>query len=248
MKTIKFLSIIALAALVTYSCGEKKTTSTTATLTKGQIDSASYAVGVSLGNMIKQANFGDLNLKEVNKAIAAVLKGDSLKFDANKANEVIQAFMAKRQQIVAEENKTKGEAFLKENATKDSVKTTPSGLQYKIIKPGSDIKPAPEDTVQVNYRGTLLDGTEFDSSYKRNEPVRFPLNGVIKGWIEGLQLIGEGGKMKLYIPSELAYGPQQAGPTIGPNSTIIFDIELIKVTKATATAVAAKDVKAPVKK
>lgn len=230
MKTIKFLSIIALAALVTYSCGEKK--ASTPGMSKAQIDSASYAVGVSLGSMVKQANFGELNLKEVNKAIADVLHGDSLKISLTKANEVIQAFVAKRQLAVSTENKEKGAAFMKENGTKDSVVTTASGLQYKIISAGTGIKPVAMDTVQVHYTGKLIDGTKFDSSYERGQPVSFPLNGVIKGWIEGLQFIGEGGKIKLFVPSDLGYGEQQAGPTIGPNSTLIFDVELLKVTKA----------------
>ncbi|MEN6619073.1 MAG: FKBP-type peptidyl-prolyl cis-trans isomerase [Rikenellaceae bacterium] len=214
------------------------------------MDSASYAVGVSLGSMVKQANFGDLNLKEVNKAIADVIGDKTLKIDLNKANEVIQGFVVKRQAAVAAENKEKGGAFLKENGTKDSVVTTASGLQYKIIKEGTGIKPVAEDTVQVNYKGTLIDGKEFDSSYTRGEPVSFPLNGVIKGWTEGLQLVGEGGKIRLFIPAELGYGEQQAGPTIGPNSTLIFDVELLKVKKSTATPeVAAKVTSvAPVKK
>ncbi len=234
MKTIKFLSIIALAALITYSCGEKKSSSTPG-LTKAEIDSASYAVGVSLGSMVKQANFGDLNMSEINKGIADVLNGDSLKISLNKANEVIQGFVAKRQAAISTENKNKGVEYLKENGTKDSVVTTESGLQYKIIAEGAGEKPAEQDTVQVHYKGTLIDGTEFDSSYSRGEPVSFPLNGVIKGWIEGLQFVGEGGKIRLFVPSELGYGEQQAGPTIGPNSTLIFDIELLKVTKAKAT-------------
>lgn len=242
MKTIKFLSIIALATLMSVSCGKKQGDSAATGMSQATIDSASYAIGVSLGSMVKQANFGELNLKEVNKALAAVLNGDSLKMDAMKANEVIQAYAAKRQEFIGAENKAKGEEFLKANGTKDSVVTTASGLQYIIVNPGSAVKPTEIDTVEVNYAGTLLDGTEFDSSYKRGEPVKFPLNGVIKGWIEGIQLIGEGGKIKLFIPSELAYGAQQAGPQIGPNSTLIFTVELLKVSagKPVAAAVPAK--------
>jgi len=242
MKTIKLLSIIAIAALVTTSCGKKQSeNAATPGITQAEIDSASYAVGVSLGSMVKQANFGKLNLKEVNKAIADVLNGDSLKISVMKANEVIQGFAAKRQAAVGAENKTKGEEYLKANASKDSVQTTASGLQYKIVNPGTGVKPAEYDTVQVNYVGTLIDGTEFDSSYKRGEPVKFPLNGVIKGWVEGIQLIGEGGKIKLFIPSELAYGAQQAGPQIGPNSTLVFTIELLKVSAGKAPEVTATD-------
>jgi FKBP-type peptidyl-prolyl cis-trans isomerase len=124
----------------------------------------------------------------------------------------------------------KGEKFLHENASKEGVKTTPSGLQYKIVKEGAGKSPKATDTVLVHYRGTLLDGTEFDSSYKRNEPISFPLNGVIPGWTEGLQLLKEGGKAILYIPSKLAYGQRGTpGGPIGPNETLIFEVELLKV-------------------
>jgi FKBP-type peptidyl-prolyl cis-trans isomerase len=126
-------------------------------------------------------------------------------------------------------NLEQGQAFLKANASKTGVHTTPSGLQYKIITEGHGKSPKATDTVLVNYRGTTIDGTEFDSSYKRNEPISFPLNGVIPGWTEGVQLIKEGGKIQLYIPSNLAYGSQGAGGVIPPDATLIFDIELLKV-------------------
>ena len=122
-----------------------------------------------------------------------------------------------------------GQAFLKGNATKSGVHTTPSGLQYKVLTEGHGKSPKAADTVLVHYRGTSLDGTEFDSSYKRNEPISFPLNGVIPGWTEGVQLMKEGGKIQLFIPSNLAYGSQGAGGVIAPDSTLIFDIELLKV-------------------
>jgi len=123
----------------------------------------------------------------------------------------------------------KGKAFLAENATKPGVKQTASGLQYLVLEPGKGKTPKATDTVKVNYRGTLLDGTEFDSSYKRNEPIEFPLNRVIPGWTEGLQLVQEGGKIRLFIPSELAYGSRGAGGAIGPDETLIFDVELLGV-------------------
>ena len=126
-------------------------------------------------------------------------------------------------------NLAKGQAFLKENATKSGVKTPPSGLQYKVITEGHGKSPKATDTVLVHYRGTTIDGTEFDSSYKRNEPISFPLNGVIPGWTEGVQLMKEGGKMQLFIPSNLAYGSRGAGGVIAPDSTLVFDIELLKV-------------------
>jgi len=130
---------------------------------------------------------------------------------------------------MAQTSLDKGKAFLAENATKPGVKQTPSGLQYKILEPGTGKSPKATDTVLVNYRGTLLDGTEFDSSYKRNEPIEFPLNRVIPGWTEGVQLIKEGGKVQLFIPPNLAYGSSGAGAAIGPDETLIFEVELLKV-------------------
>jgi FKBP-type peptidyl-prolyl cis-trans isomerase len=122
-----------------------------------------------------------------------------------------------------------GQAFLKENATKPGVHTTSSGLQYLVLEEGKGKSPKATDTVLVHYKGNLLDGTEFDSSYKRNEPISFPLNGVIPGWTEGVQLMKEGGKIRLFIPSNLAYGSRGAGGVIPPDSTLVFDIELLKV-------------------
>lgn len=123
----------------------------------------------------------------------------------------------------------KGEQFLKENATKEGVKTLPSGLQYKVVKEGEGKSPKATDTVKVHYRGTLIDGKEFDSSYKRGEPIEFRLNQVIKGWTEGLQQMKEGSKYLLYIPSNLAYGSRGAGADIGPDETLIFEVELLQV-------------------
>ncbi len=130
---------------------------------------------------------------------------------------------------MAETAQEKGKAFLKENAGKEGVKSTPSGLQYKVLTPGTGRSPKATDTVEVHYRGTLLNGKEFDSSYKRRESIEFPLNQVIAGWTEGVQLMQEGAKYEFYIPSELAYGSRGAGGDIGPNETLIFEVELIKV-------------------
>ena len=130
-----------------------------------------------------------------------------------------------------EENKAAGAAFLAENAKKPDVVTTASGLQYQVITEGTGATPNANDRVTVHYKGVTIDGKEFDSAYKRGEPATFPLNGVIRGWTEGLQLMKEGGKSRLFIPSELAYGARQPSPDIGPNSTLIFDVELVKVGK-----------------
>mgnify|MGYP001766901376 FL=1 len=231
MKTLKTIAIVALSTVLISSCGEKKSADTLK-VSKELTDSASYAVGVSFGTMLKNANFKELNLAEVNKAIKDVISGSELKIDDMTANVVIQRYMTIKQEMIGEENKAKGAEFLEKNKQNDSVQVTASGLQYKVIVPGSDIKPVAEDTVSVYYRGTLIDGTEFDSSMGNPEPVRFPVNGVIPGWSEGIQLIGEGGKIRLYIPSDLAYGAQPAGPSITPNSTLIFDVDLVKVSKA----------------
>ena len=136
---------------------------------------------------------------------------------------------AERAKLLAEKNKKEGEAFLAANKTKEGVKTLPDGLQYKVIKEGTGKTPKADDTVVTNYRGTLIDGTEFDSSYKRGQPATFPVKGVIPGWTEALQLMKEGSKWELFIPSNLAYGERGAGNAIGPNATLVFEIELISV-------------------
>lgn len=133
------------------------------------------------------------------------------------------------QNTMAQSALEKGKAFLAENAKQPGVQQTSTGLQYLILTPGEGRSPKASDTVKVNYRGTLLDGTEFDSSYKRNEPIEFPLSGVIRGWTEGLQLCKEGGKIKLFIPSNLAYGPRGAGGDIGPDETLIFEVDLLNI-------------------
>src|SRR6478735_5995613 len=137
-----------------------------------------------------------------------------------------QKDMEAKQKQAGEKNKTDGTKFLEDNKKKPGVKTTASGLQYKVEKEGTGAQPKATDMVTVNYRGTLIDGTEFDSSYKRGQPATFPVNGVIKGWTEALQLMKQGAKYQLFIPANLAYGERAMGPDIGPNSTLIFDVEL----------------------
>jgi FKBP-type peptidyl-prolyl cis-trans isomerase FklB len=162
-------------------------------------------------------------------------------------NEEIQKIMTQFQQDMmkaeqekrmaqAKVNKDKEETFLKENVQKPGIKVTASGLQYRVISTGTGPLPKLTDTVKVHYRGTLLDGSEFDSSYKRNQPAVFPLNGVIKGWTEALQLMKVGSKWQIFLPSSLAYGEQGAGQVIGPNSTLIFDVELLGIEKTAPPA------------
>src|SRR5438132_9538123 len=155
----------------------------------------------------------------------------------DQVKEVMTTFekdMQQKQKAAGEKNASEGAKFIEENKKKEGVKTTASGLQYKAIKEGTGAQPKATDTVTVNYRGTLISGTEFDSSYKRGQPATFPLNGVIKGWTEGLQLMKTGGKYQFFIPSDLAYGQRAMGPDIAPNSTLIFEVELKSVQAAPA--------------
>lgn len=211
--------------------------------TKAEIDTVSYLVGVNFGSFIKNYNFGDLNYAQVRKGIDAFLVakgnprsaefGEQFKVDPNRMNEIFNTYLEKRRQLTLLENKEKEEKFLSANALKDGVQTTPSGLQYKIISEGNEVKPAAVDTVWARYRGTLIDGTVFDESDPEGDAVKFVLNRVIKGWTEGLQLIGEGGEIELYIPSALGYG-QNGTQGIAPNSALIFNVSLEKVGKYTA--------------
>jgi FKBP-type peptidyl-prolyl cis-trans isomerase FklB len=198
---------------------------------KSQKEKMSYIIGLDIGkNLQKQAIEIDPTI--VSRGIKDALSGGKALMTDEEIRETFTAFqkemVAKREEI-GKKNKKDGEAFLAENKKKEGIKTLPSGLQYKVIKAGSGKKPKVTDTVTTQYRGTLLDGTEFDSSYKRNAPASFPVNGVIRGWTEALQLMEEGAKWQLFVPSSLAYGEQGAGSAIGPNATLIFEVELLSI-------------------
>ncbi len=202
---------------------------------KTQKDKLSYAIGMDMGGSLKR-NAIDIDVDALVKGLKDSLAGGKMLLTEQEQREVLVAFQkefqAKQQEKMkaqAEKNKKEGEAFLAENKKKKGVKVLPSGLQYKVITEGKGPSPKDSDTVTVNYRGTLIDGTEFDSSYKRNEPATFPLKGVIKGWTEALQHMKEGAKWQLFIPADLAYGERGAGNMIGPNSTLIFEVELLKI-------------------
>jgi len=202
----------------------------------------SYAIGMDIGMSLKSLKT-DLDRAALEAAINDRLDGSKLKLSKEDAGKAKQAFFKKQaesraaaQKAAGEKNKTDGAAFLAENAKKKGVTTTKSGLQYEVLKQGDGAKPKATDKVTVNYRGTLIDGTEFDSSYKRGKPVTFPLNGVIKGWTEGVQLMSVGSKYKFVLPSDLAYGPRGAGPKIGPNSVLVFEVELISIGDAKTAA------------
>jgi FKBP-type peptidyl-prolyl cis-trans isomerase FklB len=199
----------------------------------GVDDRISYAIGYDLTDRLKGgfAINPDLFLKGMKDNLAG-----ELSMTPEKMQETLAEFQAMAQQKQMEvqskkaaENKTAGEAFLEENKTKEGVKTLASGLQYKVITPGTGDSPDLNDKVKCHYRGSLLNGTEFDSSYQRNEPAVFPVNGVIKGWTEALQLMKEGAKWMLYVPADLAYGDQGAGNVIEPGSTLIFEVELLEI-------------------
>lgn len=192
----------------------------------------SYMMGQQIGNEIKSQGI-DIDLDIFTMSIKDVLAGKPSKVEPQKAQEAIGRLRQKMQSKMSKDasaNKEKGKKFLEENKKKSGVKTTASGLQYEVITEGKGAKPKETSTVKVHYKGTLTTGEEFDSSYKRNEPAEFPLNGVIRGWTEGLQLMSVGSKYKLYIPSELGYG-DRGMPNIPAGSTLVFEVELLEIKK-----------------
>lgn len=191
----------------------------------------SYAVGVQLAQPIARQNM-ELDLDSFLQALRDVITGSPLKLGVADMQSALDSYRdkeLKRQDAMGEKNRLEGEKFLADNKSKEGVVSVPGGLQYKVIKQGDGAKPLADSTVVVHYRGTLLDGKEFDSSYSRGEPLSIDLNRVIKGWQIALPMMPVGSKWQLYIPSQLAYGPAAAGPDIGPNSTLIFDIELLSI-------------------
>lgn len=198
-------------------------------------DSISYAIGMYFGNMIKR-NGTEVDFDTLTRAIKDITTGATPRFTEPEAQQILMAMQRDAQmkkeaenKIAGEKNTKEGETFLAANAKKPGVKTTESGLQYKVITEGKGPKAKSSDTVSAHYRGHLINGEEFDSSYKRNQPMEFPVTGVIPGWIEALQLMNVGSKWELYIPSKLAYGERGHGQAIAPNSTLIFEIELLGV-------------------
>jgi FKBP-type peptidyl-prolyl cis-trans isomerase FklB len=201
---------------------------------KTQKDKVSYAIGLDMGNNLKK-NELDVDPDVLASAIKDVLSNSKHLMTDQEAKETLmalqkdlQAKQLERNKTLGEKNKKEGDAFLAKNKKLEGVKTLPSGLQYKVITEGKGKSPKASDTVTVNYNGTLIDGTEFDSSYKRGQPATFPVGGVIKGWTEALQLMKEGSKWQLIIPADLAYG-EQGRPGIPPNSVLIFDVELVSI-------------------
>ena len=242
MKKITTLTVSALtgAMLLATGCstnnGNQESAASTVAITEQS--TAPEKVGYSLGFMMAEGNkeaIKDLNLDTFEKGFRDGYEGNDAALTQEQMQKVLTDYQkeqeenfAKEMQAKAEENKTKGEAFLAENAKKEGVQETESGLQYKVLKEGTGKSPKATDVVEVNYEGKLLDGTVFDSSYERGQPIEFPLNQVIAGWTEGVQLMKEGGKYEFYIPADIAYG-EAGNAGIEPNSTLIFTVELLEV-------------------
>jgi FKBP-type peptidyl-prolyl cis-trans isomerase FklB len=224
------ITTLALGLLVSSAVAQDKPDLT------NQKQKNSYALGVNIGTNLKSQDV-DLDPKALAAGITDGLNGKPAMTQAEihatlaAFQQEVMAKMQAREKVEGEQNLKAGEAFLAENAKKPGVKTTAGGLQYKILKEGDGPTPKATDTVKVNYKGTLIDGTVFDSSYDRGEPVTFPVNGVIPGWTEALQMMKVGSKWQLFIPANLAYGEHSPSPKIGPNSTLIFDVELLDIEK-----------------
>jgi len=198
---------------------------------KNQKDKMSYIIGMDIGNNLKKQSI-DVEPNILAKGVKDALTGGKPLLTEQEIRETMTAFqneMRVKQEVVARKNKEQGDSFLADNKKKEGVKTLQSGLQYKVIKVGVGKKPKLNDYVTTHYRGTLIDGTEFDSSYKRGQPATFQVSGVIPGWTEALQLMETGAKWELFIPPNLAYGERGSGGVIGPNATLIFEIELISI-------------------
>lgn len=201
-----------------------------------KLDRISYALGLSMGNNFRASGIRSINVKDFADGVAAVFEGaepkmsyDEAKLEIKNFFEAMEAEQREAAAKMGEVNEKAGKAFLEENGKRVEVSTTASGLQYEVLEEGSGKQPTAQDQVTVHYTGKLIDGTVFDSSVERGQPATFGVTQVIPGWVEALQMMKEGAKWRLFIPSNLAYGPNGAGNVIGPNSTLIFDVELIKV-------------------
>ena len=193
------------------------------------MDKVSYALGIGIGRQLADMGANDIVTEDFAAAMKDVLTGAQLQIDETEAQAMVQEYLQKKGEERLKNVKAEGEAFLADNAKKEGIVTLPSGLQYQVLQEGNGKSPKATDKVKCHYEGTLINGKVFDSSYRRGEPATFPLNGVIAGWTEGLQLMKEGAKYRFFIPFNLAYGTRGAGQDIPPYATLIFDVELIEV-------------------
>jgi FKBP-type peptidyl-prolyl cis-trans isomerase FkpA len=240
-KTVIFLGLI-ISALVLTSCNSNDPKKIEL---KSEDDKTFYAMGYMLGGNLQRLSLSDAEIAALYKGISMAAKNDKSEVDMAKYQNRIQEVFKSRMDKVSQKEKDSGKAYLEKFVGQEGATKTASGLAYKVIKEGTGATPAAEDIVEVHYHGTLLDGTVFDSSVERGKPISFPLNRVIKGWTEGLQTMKEGGKSKFVIPADLAYGEAGAPPKIPGGATLVFEVELFKVTKA---AEANKPEKLPKKK
>lgn len=194
-----------------------------------ELDKISYSLGLSIASNLISSGVKTINTEAFNDAMSTVFAGQMPEIMPDEANNILQDYFEKLQKEQGSASKEAGEKYLAENKKREGVVALPSGLQYKILKEGNGPKPTADDTVKCHYEGRLINGQVFDSSIKRGEPAEFPVSGVIPGWVEALQLMPVGSKWQLYIPSELAYGAHGAGQAIGPNETLIFDVELLAI-------------------
>lgn len=228
---LKHIFLISGAAFIGFtSCEGQKNKQIKTSLTN-QMDSVSYGIGISIGQNLKKDNLTDINADLIANGIKSVFSNDSSLMKTKDAQTAIQTYMMARAKKKTDENVEKGKKFLAENGKKEGVKTLPDGLQYMVMKEGTGPKPTSADKVSVHYHGTLIDGTVFDSSVQRGQPAQFGVTQVIPGWTEALQLMPVGSKWKLFIPPNIAYGERSPGGAIGPNETLIFEVELLSIEK-----------------
>ena len=194
-----------------------------------EMEKVSYSLGVNVAKSVKNQGLTSIDSEAIAQAFTDVFEGNELKISEQESNLILQDYFGKLAKEAQSANVEAGQKFLAENAKRDGVTTTATGLQYEVLAEGSGDSPKETDQVTVHYHGTLIDGTVFDSSVERGQPATFPVNGVIPGWVEALQLMKPGAKYKLFIPSNLAYGERGAGGSIGPNATLIFEVELISI-------------------
>ncbi|WP_372639375.1 FKBP-type peptidyl-prolyl cis-trans isomerase [Ancylomarina sp.] len=233
MKLKALTLALGLGVFAFSSCDKKVDTKMALNTT---VDSVSYSIGASFGGNLLQNSLNEVNQDALLAGLNAALAQEDLRIEPRAGGAIINNYIKVLKEKAAEANIAIGEKFLEENKGKEGVVTTESGLQYKVLTAGTGAIPTKDQEVSVHYRGTTIDGKEFDSSYKRNEPAKFLPTRVIKGWTEALQMMPVGSKWELYIPSALAYGPRGAGANIGPNSTLIFEIELLEIVAAAAPA------------
>ncbi len=232
MKKFFVLMTFMLIGIIGFSQVKKKPAVTTAqaAILKTNTDSLSYAIGVSVASFYKEQGIQKVNTTVLARAVNDALANSKLQMNEQQCNKVLISFVQKNKSEKSSGNRKLGEAFLAENKTKPGVITLPSGLQYTVVKEGTGPKPTATDKIKCHYHGTLIDGTVFDSSIQRGEPLEIGVSQVIRGWTEALQLMPVGSKWRIFIPSELGYGDQQAG-AIPPGSTLIFDLELLDIVK-----------------